>query len=312
LCDNENCIDCFNKSFASHEKSKYWSKENKLLKPRDVFKGTHILCKFDCPSCPHTFEMSPGNITGQKDTWCQYCCIPTKMLCDNDSCQYCFEKSFASNKLCILWDDKKNGSIKPRNVLNSTKNEYYFKCDKCPHSFSKKINQIIKLKNSGCQYCTKGVLCDNKNCVYCFYNSFASNYYSKFWDKEKNGNVKPREVFKDTADEYYFKCDKCPHSFKRFINHISDINYWCLFCSGIQLCDDNNCHMCSIGRIKSNPINIDMGEWRIIDINTDYSVSDKGNVKNNITGYILQPRGEEYYHGRINWPEMVQANPPRT
>jgi hypothetical protein len=34
LCDNLECKICFEKSFASHEKSKYWSDKNDCVKPR--------------------------------------------------------------------------------------------------------------------------------------------------------------------------------------------------------------------------------------------------------------------------------------
>ena len=37
LCDDINCKDCFEKSFASHPKAIYWSDDN-LLKPRQVLK----------------------------------------------------------------------------------------------------------------------------------------------------------------------------------------------------------------------------------------------------------------------------------
>ena len=40
LCDNNNCMDCFNKSFASHEKAQYWSNKNEL-KPRQIFKNSN-------------------------------------------------------------------------------------------------------------------------------------------------------------------------------------------------------------------------------------------------------------------------------
>ncbi len=36
LCTNEECQTCFENSFASHEKSKYWSEKN----PRQVFKSS--------------------------------------------------------------------------------------------------------------------------------------------------------------------------------------------------------------------------------------------------------------------------------
>lgn len=45
LCDNEDCKHCFNNSFASNPKSKYWSDKNideegKFISPRSVIKGS--------------------------------------------------------------------------------------------------------------------------------------------------------------------------------------------------------------------------------------------------------------------------------
>jgi hypothetical protein len=56
LCDNNDCLMCFNNSFASHEKSIYWSDEN-LLKSRQVFKGADKKkFKFNCDKCTHNIE----------------------------------------------------------------------------------------------------------------------------------------------------------------------------------------------------------------------------------------------------------------
>lgn len=39
LCENKDCKACFEKSFASVDKSKFWSVKNKL-NPRQVFKNS--------------------------------------------------------------------------------------------------------------------------------------------------------------------------------------------------------------------------------------------------------------------------------
>ena len=47
LCDKVDCQTCFDKSFASHEKSKFWSSKNGDVKPRQVFKGSSNKYWFD-------------------------------------------------------------------------------------------------------------------------------------------------------------------------------------------------------------------------------------------------------------------------
>ena len=89
----------FNKSFASHNKSIYWSKDNKL-NPKDVYKGSTKKYKFDC-NCGHSFVTSLNSITSQ-NTWCPYCV--NRKLCGNKKCKDCFNKSFANHPKSILWN----------------------------------------------------------------------------------------------------------------------------------------------------------------------------------------------------------------
>lgn len=75
-CD-KNCGTCFNKSFASHEKSKFWSKNNKVF-PREVSKFTNDKYYFDCDRCKNNFQMQISNITANNQ-WCPACVNKTEM-----------------------------------------------------------------------------------------------------------------------------------------------------------------------------------------------------------------------------------------
>jgi very-short-patch-repair endonuclease len=68
LCDNENCSICFEKSFANHEKSIFWSEKNNL-KPRQIFMKTHKKYIFDCNYCNKDYISAISNITNAK-RWC--------------------------------------------------------------------------------------------------------------------------------------------------------------------------------------------------------------------------------------------------
>ncbi len=67
LCNDADCTTCFDKSFASQPRSKFWSTKNTLL-PREVFKSSKKFL-FDCDVCTLTFSMSLNNIT-TNNTWC--------------------------------------------------------------------------------------------------------------------------------------------------------------------------------------------------------------------------------------------------
>jgi uncharacterized Zn-finger protein len=114
LCSN-GCLSCYNKSFASHEKSKYWSLENEL-NPRQLFKGAdRKKYKFNCDKCPHIIFMNIKNITS-KGQWCSYC--SHQKLCDDKDCNMCLDNSFASVERSKFLNDK---NINPRMLFTPLK-----------------------------------------------------------------------------------------------------------------------------------------------------------------------------------------------
>jgi len=163
LCDNLECKICFEKSFASHEKSKYWSDKNDCVKPRQVFKSSNNKYWFKCNTCCHDFESILCNITGKKTTtWCPYCSNPSKQLCNKLNCQSCYKKSFASHEKSKYWSDK-NGDVKPIQVFKSSGNKYWFDCN-CGHQFNIRLADINGIQASWCSYCANRKLCDNEEC----------------------------------------------------------------------------------------------------------------------------------------------------
>ena len=106
MCNNKDCNFCFNKSFATHEKSKYWSDKNKV-KPRDVFKCTDYKYIFNCNFCKGEFSSSLSSIT--RGSWCNLCVNKTeKMLND------------------WLIDKYGEENIKKQFVMFNKKNKYFF------------------------------------------------------------------------------------------------------------------------------------------------------------------------------------------
>lgn len=147
LCnDYENCMDCFNKSFAAHDRSQYWSPKNNK-NPRDVFISESTEYLFICEICSHEFKKRPNTIN-IRDSWCPYCCYSTAALCSND-CAQCFNKSFASHERSKYWSNKNN--ISPRLVCKTTHKKYVFKCEN-DHEFVTSVASITNM-NSWCPKC---------------------------------------------------------------------------------------------------------------------------------------------------------------
>lgn len=144
LCDDEHCGICFDRSFSSHEKVRYWSALNGNINPRFVFRGSLKRYWFDC-ECGHKFNMQMETI-GIANYWCPYCCskIP-RVLCNEESCEMCYAKSFASHPRSKNWSPKNQKT--PREVLKGTKVKYWFDCDAGDHDFYSSICKIVDKKN---------------------------------------------------------------------------------------------------------------------------------------------------------------------
>ena len=98
----------FERSFASHEKAKYWHEtKNGAITPRDVSKGSGQKYWFKCNNCPHDFYKAPDGITRKtrKGEWCPYC--TGQKLCKDKNCQHCIDKSFKSHEKAPYWHKTK-------------------------------------------------------------------------------------------------------------------------------------------------------------------------------------------------------------
>ena len=238
LCKDNNCVICYEKSFASHPKALYWNNEKSgTISPRDVLKSSNNNYWFDCNNCNHTFDKVLGSVNG--GTWCPYCSSPPKLLCNDNECSLCFDKSFASHEKSKYWSNK-NGDIKPREIFKSSNTKYWFDCY-CNHTFDKVLGFVNR--GSWCPYCSSPpkLLCNDNECSLCFDKSFASHEKSKYWSN-KNGDIKPREIFRWSHNKYWFDCNNCNHTFDTLL---SNINYgqWCPYCSNRKLCD-KECKIC--------------------------------------------------------------------
>jgi len=235
LCDIKDCKKCYEKSFASHEKAKYWSNKN-TLKPRDVFKVSGKEYLFNC-ICKHEISKRLSCISNN-GTWCPYCSIPTQKLCDINDCKQCYEKSFDSNEKAKYWSDK--NKIKPREVIKNSNKLFFFNCNDCFHEFEMYPYDVIK--GIWCYYCSGKRLCDKKDCKKCYEKSFASHEKSKYF---YNNDVDSRNIFKITGKIYNFLCD-CGHEFLSSISNITYGNQWCPYCSPSpkKLCNKELCNQC--------------------------------------------------------------------
>ena len=190
----------FERSFASHYRSKFWSSTNNIS-PLNVTLHADKKYYFECDKCKHTFFSRISDITGH-NSWCNYCSLTN--LCNN-ICDICFKKSFASHPASSLWSPK--NPLSSREVFLNCNKKYLFVCSKCEHEYSVSPNTIVQMK-CGCPYCAKIRLCE---CEKCYAKSFALSPRAKFWS-EKN-ELKPHQVFFGSELKFFFNCEN-NHEFK--------------------------------------------------------------------------------------------------
>ncbi|WP_396189486.1 zinc-ribbon domain-containing protein [Flavobacterium sp.] len=240
------CGDCYKKTFASHPRSKYLV--DKSLDPSQILRSSREKYLFECDKCHHKFESRIGNVT-ILSRWCPYCCIPSKRLCDDDSCQSCFARSFASHAKSVCLLDK---TINPRKIAISACKTYLFVCDICAHTFDKKISDIKR--GTWCPYCCNPPkkLCNETKCSLCFVRSFASHPKSNYL---LNNYIDPRMISIQNDKVYEFKCDVCYHVFRKPIYNVTSKTNpsWCPYCVNQKLCD---CYSCFVKSFASHPKSI--------------------------------------------------------
>ena len=234
LCDLNTCAHCYSKSFASHSRALQWSDEN-LVKARNVFKNSTTSYRFKCEICQHSFLIRLSNIT-QNDSWCQFCA--NQILCENDDCISCFNKSLASQNCATNWSS--NNTQSPRQIFKSSSTKKEFICYICNHSFF--VTPAHIMEGRWCPFCVNKKLCTDDKCKNCYSKSFACHPRALYWSKENN--LSPRYVSLSSNKQFLFVCQICKHLFNSSLHNIVFKGDWCPFCSHNRLCVQELCQQC--------------------------------------------------------------------
>lgn len=222
FCDNKNCKSCYEKSFASTNRGKNWSKENPIS-ARYVTKSSRQYFLFDCDECNHTFEMRVDAITNSGQ-WCNYCA--NLKLCDKDiDCTFCFNKTVASSIRGKNWSKKNH--LTAREVVLRCEENFLFDCE-CGHEILMRPSNI--LAGRWCSYCCTYTqkLCENNDCKMCFENSLDSSDKGKFLHKTKNDKT-ARQITRGCNKLYWFICEN-NHEFQNSPNAVIGKGRWCSLC----------------------------------------------------------------------------------
>ena len=147
-----------------------------------------------------------------------------------NGCPYCSgQKVFQGyNDLATInpgltkeWHYAKNSNLKPENFTANSGRKVWWKCNK-GHEYQSAI--IQKNKGAGCPFCLNQRLLPG-------YNDLATRNPSlaKEWDDEKNGNLKPSNVFSNGSQKVWWLCKK-GHNYQATISNRAN-GRGCPYCS---------------------------------------------------------------------------------
>ena len=219
ICDDEECLFCYQKSFASHPMAESWSSKNDIL-PRQILKGSNTKCWFECIVCKHSFDVKLYSINNDKH--CPFC--KSQQLCNQEDCKICYEKSCASHEMSKAWSS--DNEIEPRQVFLQSNKKVKFNCLNCYHIYETTPSHYYNRDNQ-CSYCSNRKLCEKEDCKTCFQKSFASHPHIHCWSTKNT--VLPRKLFKGSETTCIFDCDLCHSEFKSKLYNVLT-GYWCPYC----------------------------------------------------------------------------------
>jgi len=133
------------------------------------------------------------------------------------------------NNINITKNSKQNFIIDPYKIAEKSNTIlFWFDCKECNHHFVTDPLHIVK-DNQFCPYCAGKKLCNDDECKFCFEKSFGNHPRSDFWDYDKNKNIKPYTLALSSHKKAHFICDK-GHKFHKRIDEITCNGTWCPEC----------------------------------------------------------------------------------
>jgi hypothetical protein len=244
----------FENSFASHEKSKYWSDKNEL-KPYQVSKASKKKYWFEC-EYKHLFECNRlSNIT-YLNHFCPECNKINKNIKFNYNNNFLIK--FCQDNNIILLEDYKIKKINRESIITGKCLNYNI----CNNIFNKTFRLMIS--GAYCDNCTSNnksiklsITLRENNKLILFENSLASHEKSKYFSNknlDKNSNlININHIPLGTHDKFIFDCNICNHEFNISIAKLS-IGRWCPYCCIPQkkLCGKKECIRCFEKSFASN------------------------------------------------------------
>ena len=198
-----------------------WNFEkNGDLRPCEVLPGSHKKVWWRCLK-GHEWEAVIKDRTNGNS--CPYCSNQKVWSGDNDL-------ATVNPELIKEWDYKKNGDLKPYQILPGSEKKVWWKC-KQGHSWLAAV--FNRNRGVGCPYCSNVK-------VLAGYNDLATvrPKLVQEWDFEKNGNLKPSDMLPGSHKKVWWKCTN-GHQWKAMIKDRYSGNN-CPYCANKKILNGYN------------------------------------------------------------------------
>ena len=154
-----------------------------------------------------------------------------------------------------IWNYKKNGELKPHNIIYGSMKSVWWKCSK-GHEWEEKIHNIISIRNDEkCPYCGNRKLLKG-------FNDLATAYpkISKDWNYTKN-DITPDKITFNNNGKYWWKCSVCGYEWEAYLYNRVNRHVGCPKC-GIekQLKSFNANQVAKKGSLRDNDKKLAL-EW---------------------------------------------------
>jgi len=183
-----------NKKYLKDNKElmkEYLYSKNENINLNKITIGSNIKIWWKC-SKGHEWQDSVCHRTSGRN--CPYCSSQRVLKGYNDL-------ATISPNLVKEWNYKKNEPVTPYDVFPNSNKKQWWKCEK-GHEWQDTPNHRVNRKN-GCPYCSNHRLLKG-------YNDLATTHpdLAKQWNYEKNGDLKPSDVFHGSSKKVWWICEK--------------------------------------------------------------------------------------------------------
>ena len=194
--------------------AKEWNYEkNGNLKPEHILANSSKKVWWKCKK-GHEWQTTIANRNSLGRN-CPYCSNQKILKGSNDLVT-------VNPKLASEWNYEKNGDLIPEDFFASSNQKVWWKCSK-GHEWQATINN--RNNGRGCPYCAGQKVVIGKNDLATINPKLANE-----WNYEKNGDLKPQDIFANSGKKIWWKCKK-GHEWQAIVI-VRNKGSGCPYCSG--------------------------------------------------------------------------------